>query len=84
MVAYKVNREFSKSVSDSVKHFTEHSGLDELAHHDNVKILFLSAVCGNVPGALGPLLRGVTDDCSTVTAWLSRDKMPFASRQAHF
>jgi len=44
------------------------------------------AVCGHVPGALGPLLGGVstlgpvTDD--TAPAWLSRDKMLFASRQA--
>lgn len=28
-------------MSDSVKCFTEHSGLEELAHHDSVKFLFL-------------------------------------------
>lgn len=28
-------------MSDSVKRFAEHSGLDELAHHDDIKFLFL-------------------------------------------
>lgn len=39
--AHEANREFSKRTSDSVKRFTEHSGLDELAYHDNVKFFFL-------------------------------------------
>lgn len=90
LAAQKANREFSKRMSDSVKRFTEHSGLDELAHHDNVKFLFLiERSMWACPWSLRAPVRGseylgmVTDDYSTVPAWLSRDEMLLASGQAH-
>lgn len=52
------DKEFSESVSDSVKHFTECSGMDQLAHRDSITFcILLCAVCGYVPGMLWPLME---------------------------
>lgn len=64
-------KQLSQRMSDSVKCFTEHSGLDGLTLHDNVKFLFLfehstwarpwsvRARVGAV-NTLGPMADGVT------------------------
>lgn len=81
LLGSSLGKQLSKRMSDSVKYFTEHLGLDGLTHHDDVKFLFLLGkstwACPWSAGArvgavntLGPM----ADDDSAVPAWLRWDK----------
>lgn len=42
LLGSSLGKQLSKRMSDSVKYFTEHLGLDGLTHHDNVKFFVSS------------------------------------------
>lgn len=85
------DKELSKSVSDSVKHFTECSGMDQLAHRDSITFLHITECCVWICPWNAMALDGIvsslgmmSDNYSAVPAWLCRDLPLFVSRRLTF
>lgn len=75
LLGSSLGKQLSKRMSDSVKYFTEHLGLDGLTYHDDVKFLFLlehsTWACPWSVG--GSEYLGADDGDSAVPAWLHWD-----------
>lgn len=78
-------------MSDSVKHFTECSGMDQLAHRDSITFLHITEshvwLCPWNAMALNGIVSSLgmmADDYSTVPTWLCRDLPLFVSRRLTF